>query len=143
MHNPPISPGQPRVSCSESFPSVSVIIPVRNGARTLACAIDRVLAQTYTDGVEIIVVKNGSTDATTSVLAGYAGRITVLNLPHRGIAATRNSAVGASHGEPLAFLDADDTWLPEKLAERSRSWTQIPAMCSSIMRASPSTAMEP
>ncbi|HUY27494.1 MAG TPA: glycosyltransferase family A protein [Candidatus Binataceae bacterium] len=94
---------------------MSVIIPVYNGAGTVARAIESALAQTYPRAVEIIVADDGSTDATAEILEHYADRITTLRLPHQGVAAVRNAAVRASHGELLAFLDADDTWLAEKL----------------------------
>jgi glycosyltransferase involved in cell wall biosynthesis len=102
-------------SMGEMYPSVSVIIPVYNGAATVGRAIESALAQTYPGAVDIIVADDGSTDATADVLGRYADRITALRLPHRGVAATRNAAARASRGELLAFLDADDTWLPEKL----------------------------
>jgi glycosyltransferase involved in cell wall biosynthesis len=97
-------------------PKVSVIIPVRNGANTIARAIDSALAQTYTGGTEIIVVNNGSTDATADVIRRYGDRIVAVDEPRPGVSAARNTAVNAARGEYIAFLDADDEWLPEKLA---------------------------
>ena len=99
-----------------SNPSVSVIIPVYNGAATLAGAIDSALAQTYANGVEIIVIDNGSTDGTAKVIESYKDRIIALQEPARGVARARNTGVAAAHGKYLAFLDADDQWMPEKLA---------------------------
>ena len=90
---------------------VSVIIPVYNGAATVAEAIDSALAQTYT-ALEVIVVNDGSTDTTADVLSGYTGRVRVVNRSNGGIAAARNSGAAAATGEYLAFLDCDDTWLP-------------------------------
>lgn len=92
---------------------VSVIIPVHNGAATLAEAIDSALGQTFAD-LEVIVVDDGSTDATPDVLGRYGARITVVNRPdpqaRRGSSAARNAGAKAATGELLAFLDADDTW---------------------------------
>ncbi|MDB5108455.1 MAG: glycosyl transferase [Candidatus Binatus sp.] len=95
---------------------VSVIIPVYNGDQTIAAAIDSVLAQDYAGAIEVVAVNDGSTDATATVLESYRGRITILAQANRGRAAARNSGVRASPGEYLAFLDADDVWLPHKLS---------------------------
>jgi glycosyltransferase involved in cell wall biosynthesis len=90
---------------------VSAIIPVYNGAATVAAAIDSALVQTY-PGLEVIVVNDGSTDATADVLRRFAGRIRVVDRPNGGIAAARNTGVAAAIGEYLALLDCDDIWAP-------------------------------
>src|SRR5579863_2411026 len=95
--------------------TVSVIIPVFNGADTIAAAIDSALAQEFGGVLEVIVVNDGSTDATSSVLDAYRGHVTVLDRDNRGPAAARNAGVRASHGEYVAFLDADDIWMSGKL----------------------------
>lgn len=97
-------------------PVVSVIIPVRNGERTLARAIDSALGQTFTGGFEVIVVDNGSTDRTADVICHYGDRIIALYESVPGPARARNVAIFVARGEYLAFLDADDEWMPEKLA---------------------------
>lgn len=97
--------------------TVSAIIPVFNGAATVAAAIDSALAQEFDGEIEVIVVNDGSTDATATVLDAYRGRVTVLDRANGGPAGARNAAVRASHGEYLAFLDADDIWLPAKLSK--------------------------
>ena len=104
----------------------SVVIPVFNGAATIGRAITSVLAQRFdgeseTDGlaanqVEVIVVNDGSTDATAEILSAFAARICVIDQANRGPAAARNAGAAVAHGEYLAFLDADDAWLPNKLA---------------------------
>jgi glycosyltransferase involved in cell wall biosynthesis len=93
----------------------SVIIPVFNGAATIASAIDSALAQEFGGELEVIVVNDGSTDATSSVLDAYRGRVTVLDRVNGGPAAARNAGVRASRGQYVAFLDADDIWMPGKL----------------------------
>ena len=95
--------------------TVSAIIPVFNGAATVAAAIDSVLAQEFDGEIEVVVVNDGSTDATATVLDAYRGRVTVLDRANGGPAGARNAGVRASHGGYLAFLDADDIWLPAKL----------------------------
>jgi len=95
---------------------VSVIIPVRNGEETIARAIDSALAQDYGGGLEVIVANDGSTDHTAEILSGYGDRITVVTLEPSGASAARNAAVNAARGKYIAFLDADDEWLPGKLA---------------------------
>ena len=95
-------------------PRVSVIVPTFNRAGPLAEAIDSVLAQEDV-AFELIVVDDGSTDATAAVLSGYGDRLTVIRQPNRGVSAARNRGVAASRGDLLAFLDSDDLWQPGKL----------------------------
>lgn len=94
-------------------PLVSCIIPVFNGERFVAAAVDSALEQTYAP-IEIIVVNDGSTDETKAVLGGYGERITVIDQANAGVNAARARGIEASSGSFLAFLDADDLWLSEK-----------------------------
>jgi glycosyltransferase involved in cell wall biosynthesis len=94
---------------------VSVIIPVYNAARCVAVAVGSVLAQSFTD-YEIIVVDDGSTDDITEALRPYGNRVRLLRQENAGPAAARNTGINAANGDWIAFLDADDEWLPEKLA---------------------------
>lgn len=98
-------------------PEISVIIPTHDRAAVLPRAIDSALAQ-QGPSLEIIVADDGSTDGTKETLARYASdpRVRVLDLAHGGVCRARNSAVAASRGPWLAFLDSDDEWLPGKLA---------------------------
>ncbi|MBE3604162.1 glycosyltransferase [bacterium] len=91
---------------------VSAIIPVYNGAATVADAIRSALAQTFS-ALEIIVVDDGSTDSTPAVLEQFGDRIRVIRRPNGGISAARNQGAAAAAGEYLAFLDADDLWEPQ------------------------------
>ena len=93
---------------------VSTIIPTYNNEATLAKAIDSVLAQ-HVDGQEIIVVNDGSTDRTHAIAAGYEERIRLIEQPNRGFNRSRNAAIRIARGEYVAFLDADDIWLPRRL----------------------------
>lgn len=96
-------------------PSVSVIIPVYNGAAFVARAVRSALAQSHAP-CEIIVVNDGSTDATPAALATFGAQIQRIDIANGGVANARNVGMLASRGELIAFLDADDIWYPHKLA---------------------------
>lgn len=98
-------------------PTVSVLIPVYNGAAYVAGAVDSALAQQEVD-LEVIVVDDGSTDETPKILDSYGNRIRVVRRPNAGHVAARNFAAGIASGQWLAFLDADDAWHPAKLAKQ-------------------------
>ena len=97
-------------------PRVSVLIPCYNAERYLSAALDSVLAQTYQD-FEIIVVDDGSTDDSAAVAARYP-RVRCFRHAHSGISVTRNLCLSKAKGEFVAFLDADDLWVPEKLEKQ-------------------------
>lgn len=98
-------------------PKVSVLMPAYNAERFIAQAIESVLTQDFQEW-ELIVVNDGSTDGTAEVLAGYTdGRIRVIHQPNGGEAVARNRALDAVGGEYVAFLDADDLYLPNALAD--------------------------
>lgn len=118
-----------------SAPTVSVIVPAYNAAAFLRRAIDSVLGQTWRD-VELIVVDDGSTDDTLQVLAGYGDGLRVLTQANAGPAAARNRGLRESHGEFVAFLDADDWWLPAKLERQVALMRSRPEVgfCSTASR---------
>lgn len=97
---------------------VSVVIPVRNGAAFLAEALQSVQGQTR-PADEIVVVDDGSTDDSAAIAEACDG-VLVLRQAQAGPAAARNAGVAATSGELIAFLDADDTWMPDKLALQVR-----------------------
>ncbi|MBE0610307.1 MAG: glycosyltransferase family 2 protein [Dehalococcoidia bacterium] len=107
-------------------PLVSVIIPLFNGERFIADAIESVRLQTYT-AREIVVVDDGSTDRGAEVAASTPG-VQVIRQENQGVSVARNAGVANSRGEFLAFLDHDDRWLPEKLEVQVRELTAHPEL---------------
>lgn len=97
--------------------TVSVIIPVYNSEKYLAAAIASALEQTLPP-IEIIVVDDGSTDASAAIARGFGTLVWVESQPHRGTAAARNRGVALARGEFIAFLDADDVWSADKLSDQ-------------------------
>ncbi|MDZ4770958.1 MAG: glycosyltransferase [Chloroflexota bacterium] len=95
--------------------SVSVIIPVHNGAVFLPDAIQSVRAQNYSP-IEIIVVDDGSTDATADVASSLGDDVHLIRQPKRGVSAARNVGFAAASGDLIAFLDADDLLTPGTIA---------------------------
>jgi glycosyltransferase involved in cell wall biosynthesis len=93
---------------------VSVIIPTYNRAKTICRSVDSVINQTYED-IEIIVVDDGSTDDTASILLQYGKKIRVIYQSNTGPSTARNIGAASANGEIIAFLDSDDTWMPEKI----------------------------
>jgi teichuronic acid biosynthesis glycosyltransferase TuaG len=98
------------------MPAVSAIIPAYNAETFLARAIRSVEAQSFRD-FEIVVIDDGSTDGTADVAQGFSSVRYVLG-SHGGEAAARNRGLEEARSELVAFVDADDEWLPEKLARQ-------------------------
>lgn len=94
-------------------PTISVIVPVHNGARYLDEALESVRAQNF-GKLQIIVVDDGSTDETARVAHSFPN-IEYSYQAQSGAASARNRGVDLSRGEIIAFLDADDVWTPDKL----------------------------
>jgi glycosyltransferase involved in cell wall biosynthesis len=95
-------------------PLVSVIIPTFNRAGVICRTIDNIFQQTY-GNFELIVVDDGSTDDTPSLLRRYSNRIRVITQENAGPAVARNQGARAARGEIIAFQDSDDLWKPTKL----------------------------
>lgn len=96
-------------------PRVSVVIPVYNGERYLAQAIESALEQTLCPA-EVIVVDDGSTDGSAKIARSFGSNVRYHFQPQSGIAAARNKGADLARGNLLAFLDADDLWMPNKLS---------------------------
>lgn len=99
---------------------VSIIIPAYNAGRFISETIDSVINQTYKDW-ELIIINDGSTDSTLNIIETYSKkdtRISFVTKTNSGVSDTRNSGIDKAKGEFIAFLDADDVWLPENLQKK-------------------------
>ena len=116
-------------------PLVSVVMPAYNVAWCIGRAIDSVLAQDFRS-YELIVVNDGSTDGTLAVLDRYGASVTLIDQNNRGMSAARNRGIREARGTYIAFLDADDWWLPEKLSRQVELMTRRPDLgfCSTAAR---------
>ncbi len=115
---------------------VSCVIPVYNGARFIGEAIESVLGQQGCRQVEIIVVDDGSTDSTQDVVSRFSAHVSYVHQPNGGSASARNTGIKRSSAEFVALLDADDLWLPEKVAKQLARFREMPklAICTTHMR---------
>jgi len=110
------------------LPIVSVILPTYNREKTLPRAIDSVLKQTF-QSWELLIWDDGSTDNTHEVVSGYSdSRIKYFFSENRGVTYARNRAIAVAHGKYQAFLDSDDEWLPEKMADQVEVLDAYPAV---------------
>ena len=111
------------------LPTVSVIIATYNYGHYLAGALDSVLAQTFTDW-EAIVVDDGSTDPTPEVVRPYLQdfRVRYHRTDHLGQPAAKNAGIRLARAPLIAFLDADDAWLPKKLASQVELFRRDPEL---------------
>src|SRR5690348_1379760 len=111
------------------LPRVSVLIPAYKAAAFIQETLHTVFAQTFTD-FEVIVVNDGSPDTgeLEHKLQPFRHRIIYLRQENLGPSAARNAAIRAAHGEFLAFLDSDDSWLPNYLAAQVKSFEEDPEL---------------
>jgi glycosyltransferase involved in cell wall biosynthesis len=107
-------------------PLVSVIITTYNHEAFVAEAVQSVLDQTYTD-YELIVVDDGSVDGTLEQISRFGENVSLIRLPNRGVARSRNTGIQHAQGELLAFLDGDDLWEPDKLECQVATAAEHPA----------------
>jgi glycosyltransferase involved in cell wall biosynthesis len=110
-------------------PTVSVLIATYNYGRFLGGALDSVLAGTFAD-FEVLVVDDGSTDETPDVVLPYLSdrRVRYYRTGHRGLSATRNFGIRFAQAPLIAFLDADDLWLPQKLERQIGLFRRDPGL---------------
>lgn len=103
-----------------TLPLVSVVIPAYNAARFIGRTLHSAVGQTYPN-MEIIVVDDGSTDATPQIVQSFCERdrrVVLVRKQNGGVASARNLGIQKSSGELIAPLDSDDVWYPEKLTEQ-------------------------
>lgn len=106
---------------------ISAVIPLYNKAPYVARALESVLAQTV-PAIEAIVVDDGSTDGGGDIAAGYAKRgVRLIRQENQGVSAARNRGIDEAQSDLIAFLDADDEWLPGFLATIARLTAVYPA----------------
>jgi glycosyltransferase involved in cell wall biosynthesis len=106
-------------------PTVSVVIPTYNSARYLEDAVDSVLAQSF-KSLEVIVIDDGSNDDTGAVMGRYGASVRYISQHNQGVAAARNHGIEHSRGRYVAFLDADDIWLPHKIQRQLQALEERP-----------------
>ena len=110
------------------MPIVSVIMSVHNGERYLAGAVESILAQSLSD-FEFIIVEDGSTDGSKTLLERYASqdsRIRLISRPNKGLTKTLNEGIALASGELLARMDADDLSLPQRFEKQVQYLRQRP-----------------
>src|SRR5205085_1848539 len=110
-------------------PAVSIIIPAFNAASYIGAALDSVFAQTFSD-YETIIVNDGSpdTDDLERVLEPYRERVVYLKQENSGPGGARNIGILKARGRYVAFLDADDVWLPNYLFQQMRALRENPSL---------------
>ena len=106
-------------------PLISVVVPVYNGKRFLAQALQSIRDQTYRN-VDVVVVDDGSTDGSADLIDSFAS-VRHFSQSNQGNAAARNRGIAEAAGEHIAFLDQDDLWTPNKLAAQMQFLRKNPA----------------
>lgn len=106
--------------------SLSVVIPCYNAERYIGATIDSVLAQGHAD-LEIIVVDDGSKDGSVALVRDRFPMVRLVEQANQGVAAARNNGIACAGGHWIAFVDADDLWLPGKLEVQFAAMAAAPA----------------
>lgn len=96
---------------------VTVIIPTYNSAQYLSAAVESVLQQTFKD-FELLIIDDGSKDNTSELAKTFSDKVRYIYQENAGVSEARNHGIKVSKGKYVAFLDADDTWLPTKLEKQ-------------------------
>lgn len=106
---------------------ISIIMPVYNGERFIGESIESCLQQSEQQGWELVIVNDGSTDSTMQVVEKYLGdpRIKLVDQENKGVSAARNIGIKNSSGNHVAFLDADDCYLPHTVSNFSKAAERV------------------
>lgn len=125
-------------------PTVSVVVPCYNAARWIGATLRSVLAQGW-PALEVIVVDDGSTDGSAEAVAQAFPQVRLLRKANGGVASARNAGLAAATGDWVAFVDADDLWLPGKLAAQWAALAAAPEarLCYTAWEVWTSDAPEP
>ena len=107
------------------MPRVSIVIPAYNAGRFLAATINSALASTIKD-LEVVVVNDGSGDATQAIAESYPSHVRVINQRNAGMSFSRNRGIASGDSEFVALLDSDDVWHPTKLEAQLRALSERP-----------------
>ena len=106
--------------------SISVIIPVFNGEKTIQETIDSILNQTF-QNIELIIINDGSTDSTVQIINNISdSRIKLFSYANGGLSTSRNRGISLAQGEYISFIDADDLWTPDKLESQWQALQENP-----------------
>jgi glycosyltransferase involved in cell wall biosynthesis len=109
----------------ETLPLVSVVIPCFNAERYIAATIQSVVAQAWPN-LEIIVVDDGSSDGSAELIERTFPEVRLIRQANQGVAVARNTGIAQAQGEWIAFLDADDIWIPGKLHAQHQMLQAVP-----------------
>jgi glycosyltransferase involved in cell wall biosynthesis len=113
------------MAMNKQFTSLSVVVPTFNRAGIISRAINSVLSQTF-KADEIIIVDDGSTDATREIITQNYPMVKYFWKKNKGVSSARNFGIKTAKGDWIAFLDSDDEWLPQKLAKEMKSISENP-----------------
>ena len=111
-------------------PRVSVVMPAYQAEQTIGAAVSSVLQQTHSDW-ELVVVDDGSTDATGAIAAAHPGPVRVVRQENAGVAPARNRGIAEARGQLIAFCDADDILLPRHLEALHSTWQRFGGIATS------------
>ncbi|MGD9496670.1 MAG: glycosyltransferase family 2 protein [Armatimonadota bacterium] len=125
----------PQPADHSAGPTISVVIPAYNAAGTIERALHSVYAQTCDAITEVVVVDDGSTDGTAAIVRERFPDVTLIQQANAGGTRARNRGVAAATGDWVAFLDADDEWLPEKIAHQIQIMQRHPGIALTTCRA--------
>ncbi len=110
-------------------PEISIVMPAYNAAKFIAESIESVINQEFSSW-ELIVVNDGSKDNTSEIVSGFLSdkRIRLIEQPNGGVSVARNTGINAAIGNYIAFLDSDDTFLPDNLVTKFKAISADPTV---------------